>query len=101
MAVVSLWLGFVRTERNEPLFHHPRALEGPYGPFIKNYETPQFIGNTIVALHRDPERVVTSGPVQILAELAEVYGITEADGRQPASNRGRLGGPAEPSDVVV
>jgi len=101
VAAMSLWLGFVRTERNEPLFQHPDAMKGPYGKFLANAESPEFIGRVIEALHRDPKRMERSGHVHIVAELAEELGIREADGRQPKSNRDVLGAPPEPSSVVV
>jgi NAD(P)-dependent dehydrogenase (short-subunit alcohol dehydrogenase family) len=101
VAAVSLWLGFVRTERNEPLFQHPDAMKGPYGKFLANAESPEFIGRVIDALHQDPNRMDRSGRVLIAAELAEQLGIREADGRQPKSNREALGAPPEPSSVVV
>jgi len=101
VAAMSLWLGFVRTERNEPLFQHPDAMKGPYGKFLANAESPEFIGRVIEALHRDPKRMERSGHVHIVAELAEELGIRETDGRQPKSNRDVLGAPPEPSSVVV
>ncbi|MGB5544931.1 MAG: SDR family NAD(P)-dependent oxidoreductase [Polyangiales bacterium] len=101
VAAMSLWLGFVRTERNEPLFQHPDAMKGPYGKFLANAESPELIGRVIEALHRDDERMERSGRVLIVAELAEEYGIAEADGRQPKSNREVLAAPPEPSSVVV
>jgi NAD(P)-dependent dehydrogenase (short-subunit alcohol dehydrogenase family) len=101
IAVVSLWLGFVRTERNEPLFQHPDAMKGPYGEFLANAESPDFIGRVVHALHDDPRRMKRSGRVLIAAELAAELGIREADGRQPKSNREVLGAPPEPSPVVV
>jgi NAD(P)-dependent dehydrogenase (short-subunit alcohol dehydrogenase family) len=101
VAVVSLWLGFVRTERNEPLFQHPEAMKGPYGKFLENAESPQLIGRLIDALFRDARRMERSGHVLIAAELAEAYGIQETDGRQPKSNRDLLGSPPEPSPVVI
>jgi NAD(P)-dependent dehydrogenase (short-subunit alcohol dehydrogenase family) len=101
VASVSLWLGFVRTERNEPLFEHPDAMKGPYGKFLANAESPEFIGRIIAALHRDPQRMQRSGRVLIAAELAENLGVREADGRQPKSNRVALGAPPEPSPVVI
>jgi NAD(P)-dependent dehydrogenase (short-subunit alcohol dehydrogenase family) len=101
VAANSLWLGFVRTERNEPLFRHPEAMKGPYGKFLANAESPELIGRVIAALHRDPKRMERSGEVLIVAELAEAFGIQEADGRQPKSNRGVLAEPPEPSSVVV
>ncbi len=101
VAAMSLWLGFVRTERNEPLFQHPDAMKGPYGKFLANAESPELIGRVIEALHRDDERMERSGRVLIVAELAEQYGISEADGRQPKSNRKVLAAPPEPSSVVI
>jgi NAD(P)-dependent dehydrogenase (short-subunit alcohol dehydrogenase family) len=101
VAVLSLWLGFVRTERNEPLFRHPEAMKGPYGKFLANAESPEFIGHVIAALHGDPKRMERSGRVLIAAELAEELGVREPDGRQPRSNRGVLGAPPEPSSVIV
>jgi NAD(P)-dependent dehydrogenase (short-subunit alcohol dehydrogenase family) len=101
VAVNSLWLGFVRTERNEPLFQHPDAMKGPYGKFLANHETPDFIGRVIEAMHRDVKRMERSGRVLIAAEVAEELGVREADGRQPKSNRDTLGPPPEPSPIVV
>jgi NAD(P)-dependent dehydrogenase (short-subunit alcohol dehydrogenase family) len=101
VAVNSLWLGFVRTERNEPLFQAPDAMKGPYGKFLANHETPDFIGRVIDALHRDEKRMERSGHILIAAELAEELGVRETDGRQPKSNRDVLGAPPEPSPVVV
>ena len=101
VAAMSLWLGFVRTERNEPLFQHPDAMKGPYGKFLANAESPELIGRVIEALHHDEKRMERSGRVLIVAELAEEYGIAEADGRQPKSNRKVLAAPPEPSSVVV
>jgi len=101
VAAMSLWLGFVRTERNEPLFQHPDAMKGPYGKFLANAESPDLIGRVIEALHRDEKRMERSGRVLILAELAQEYAISEADGRQPVSNRDVLASPPEPSSVIV
>lgn len=101
VSVVSLWLGFVRTERNEPLFHHPDAAKGPYGEFLTNAESPEFVGNVVWALHADPSRTRRSGRVWIAAELAEALGVADADGRQPKSNRKTLAEPPEPSAVVI
>ena len=101
VAVNSLWLGFVRTERNEPLFRHPDALKGPYGKFLANAESPDFIGRVVDALHADPKRMERSGRVLIVAEVAKELGVREADGRQPESNRDMLGAPPEPSPTVV
>ncbi|MGB8331840.1 MAG: SDR family NAD(P)-dependent oxidoreductase, partial [Polyangiales bacterium] len=65
VAAISLWLGFVRTERNAPLFEQPGAMKGPYGKFLANAESPGLIGAVIDALHRDPKRMERSGQVLI------------------------------------
>lgn len=101
VAAVSLWLGFVRTERNEPLFQNPDAIKGPYGEFLANAESPELIGRVIDALHRDPKRMERSGRVLIAAELARDYAIREDDGRRPKSHRQALGAPPEPSGIVI
>ncbi|MEM7436852.1 MAG: SDR family NAD(P)-dependent oxidoreductase, partial [Myxococcota bacterium] len=101
VAVVSLWLGFVRTERNEPLFDHPQAAEGPYGEFLANAESPRFIGRVIRALHQSPQRMDYSGRVLIAAEVARELGVSEADGRQPESSRETLAEPPSPSPVII
>jgi len=101
VAAMSLWLGFVRTERNESLFQDPDAMKGPYGKFLANAESSELIGRVIEALHRDEKRMERSGRVLIIAELAQEYGISEADGRRPKSNREVLAAPPEPSSVVV
>ena len=102
VAAMSLWLGFVRTERNEPLFQHPDAMKGPYGKFLANAESPELIGRVVDALHRNPKRMDRSGHVLIVAELAEEFDIQR--GRRTATDvepRSVLGAPPEPSPVVV
>ena len=64
-------------------------------------ETPEFTGHLINALYRDPNLADLSGHTVIGAELAERYGVTDEAGRQPPSHRDMMGGPREPSDVVV
>jgi len=44
---------------------------------------------------------VLSGHTVIGAELAQRYGVTDEEGRQPPSHREVLGGPREPSSVIV
>ncbi|MEM7138390.1 MAG: SDR family NAD(P)-dependent oxidoreductase [Myxococcota bacterium] len=101
VSVVSLWLGFVRTERNAPLFDHPRAAEGPYGEFLANAESPRFIGRVIGALRESAQRMDYSGRVLIAAEVAQELGVTESDGRQPRSSRHTLAEPPSPSPVII
>lgn len=74
VAAVSLYPGVVRTERVM------RAAE-----FIdlSNSESPQFVGRAVVALASDPEVMKKTGQVLVAAGIAEEYGFTDIDGRQP------------------
>jgi hypothetical protein len=55
----------------------------------------------IDALYRDPAVAELTGHTVIGAELAERYGITDAEGRRPPSHRAVLGAPRTPSTVIV
>jgi hypothetical protein len=46
-------------------------------------DTPELIGEAIARLSADPRRMEKSGHVQLIAELADEYGLAEADGRKP------------------
>lgn len=98
VATVSVWMGILLTERFRSAFAgHPEAL----AETAKHAETPQFIGHLINALYQDPGLGELSGHTVIAAEIAQRYGITDEEGRQPPSHREMLGSPREPSSVVV
>jgi len=98
VATVSIWMGILLTERFRSAFDgHPEAL----AETAKHAETPEFTGHLINALYHDPELAGLSGHTVIGAELAQRYGITDEDGRQPPSHRQMMGAPREPSSVVV
>jgi NAD(P)-dependent dehydrogenase (short-subunit alcohol dehydrogenase family) len=98
VATVSIWMGILLTERFRAAFDgHPDAL----AKTAKHAETPEFTGHLINALYRDPDLVELSGRTVIGAEIAQRYGITDEDGRQPPSHRDMMGAPREPSPVVV
>ncbi len=98
VACVSIWMGMLRTERSRAAMDQaPEAYAG----FWEIAETPEFTGLLISALHRDPQRMQRSGQVFIGAELAQEYGISDTDGKQPISHREMLGGPPEPHPAVV
>lgn len=98
IASISLWLGFVRTERNEPLF----TMKGhAYEHLTDGAESPELLGEVIAELHRDEARMERSGRVLIAAELAAEYGIFEADGSAPKSHRAMLCDPPEPVSVKI
>lgn len=98
VAVVSLWLGVVKTERTLAV---AAANPEQYGPFLAMAETPEFEGRVIAALYADPKRMERSGKVHYTSELALEYGIVDAGGVQPPSHRGFLGEPTTFSDAVV
>lgn len=73
VTVVSLYPGLVRTEA---------VLEA--GVFdLSNSESPEFIGRAVAALAGDPDVSRRSGSVLVAAALAQEYGFTDIDGKQP------------------
>jgi NAD(P)-dependent dehydrogenase (short-subunit alcohol dehydrogenase family) len=98
VAVISLWMGMLRTERTEALF---TSNDHRYAELTKNAETAQFPGRIIAALAAHPDRMSYSGKVHVGAELAVELGVTDVDGNQPPSHRPALGNPPEYSAAVV
>lgn len=98
VAVVSLWMGLLLTERTRAVFDAQPEL---YSELAATAETPEFTGRIIDALASDPQLMEKSGLVMIGAELAEHYGVQEADGRQPPSHREFFGEPTRFGDAVV
>jgi dehydrogenase/reductase SDR family protein 1 len=83
VAVVALWPRWVLTERvrmaaerKHPGFH-VEASE------LADADTPELIGAAIGRLATDPDLMAKSGRIQLMAELADHYGLVEADGRKP------------------
>jgi dehydrogenase/reductase SDR family protein 1 len=83
---VSLWPGWVRTER---LLQ--RDAEGRVPFSLEQAESPRFSGRAVVALATDPERFQKSGKILVAADLGREYGFTDIDGRQPGSISEQLG----------
>ncbi len=98
VTVVSLWLGLVKTERTDQVCG---AEPEKYGAAYKVAESPEFPGRVIAALYNDGDRQTRSGSIQVVAELAKHYGVTDLDDRQPPSYRRALGNPPEFSNAVV
>jgi NAD(P)-dependent dehydrogenase (short-subunit alcohol dehydrogenase family) len=80
VTVVSLWPGFVRTERID-LAVGAGAL--PDTLDVASAESPRFTGRAVVALAADPERSRWSGRAMAVRDLAEQYGFRDVDGRLP------------------
>ena len=74
VAAVSLYPGVVRTER---------VLRAAEFMDLSNSESPQFVGRAVAALANDPEIINKTGQVLVAAAIAEEYGFTDVDGRQP------------------
>lgn len=98
VAAISMWMGPLLTERSRrTLEEHPEQYEG----LMAQAETPEFNGRVILAMYDDAALRDLNGKTVISAEMAEKYGITEAEGRQPPSHRAMLGDPREPHPAVI
>lgn len=73
-AVVSLYPGLVRTEK---------IMEAAAWLDLSNSESPQFIGRAVAHLAVDPKLMEKSGRALVAAALAQEYGFTDIDGKQP------------------
>jgi dehydrogenase/reductase SDR family protein 1 len=74
VAAVSLYPGVVSTESVMQAAEH---LD------LSNSESPIFIGRAIVSLASDNQLMEKTGRVLVAAKLAEEYGFTDIDGKQP------------------
>jgi dehydrogenase/reductase SDR family protein 1 len=74
IAVVSLYPGLVRTES---------VIKAAEFFDLSNSESPQFIGRAVTALATDPSIMQKTGKTLIAANLAQEYGFTDIDGKQP------------------
>lgn len=98
VAVVSLWMGMLLTERLQAaVAANPDAM----GRMLAIAETPEFTGLIIDALATDPEYMTKSGQIFYSAELGIEYGVADTNGKQPASPRRAMGPPTTFSDVVI
>ncbi len=98
VAVISLWMGLLSTERSQQVFAAQPEL---YAEAAAMAESPEFPGRVIAALAKDPDYMQRSGKVFYGAELAEEYGVRDINGLQPPSPRGMLGAPPEFNPAVV
>ncbi|MBB3046926.1 NAD(P)-dependent dehydrogenase (short-subunit alcohol dehydrogenase family) [Litorivivens lipolytica] len=98
VAVVSLWMGLLKTERSQAVFDADPEL---YRDMEATAESPEFPGRVIDALANDPQLMARTGKVWVGAELAEEYGVVDIDGKQPPSHRPMLGDVTTFSDAVI
>jgi NAD(P)-dependent dehydrogenase (short-subunit alcohol dehydrogenase family) len=81
VSVVSVWPGFVRTERIDvgaAMGLLPDSLD------LSTSESPRFMGRAVVALATDPKVARWSGKAVPARDLADEYGFTDVDGNLPA-----------------
>ncbi|MBX2999049.1 MAG: SDR family NAD(P)-dependent oxidoreductase [Caldilineaceae bacterium] len=74
VAVVSLYPGLVRTEG---------VLKAADFFDLSNSESPQFIGRAVAALATDAHIMAKSGQILVAAAVAQEYGFSDVDGKQP------------------
>jgi NAD(P)-dependent dehydrogenase (short-subunit alcohol dehydrogenase family) len=98
VAVVSIWLGLVKTEK---VMSMNAAEAKKYEAFLAFGESPEFGGRIIEALYADPRRIEQTGKVFFGAELAQHYGVKDLNGFEPPSGRGFLGDPPSYSAAVI
>ncbi len=84
VTVVSLYPGTAATEGMLAYAALNPAID------VTTMETPQFTGRCVAALASDTACIMRAGEVLIAAEVAQAYGLTDVNGRQPVSERARL-----------
>jgi NAD(P)-dependent dehydrogenase (short-subunit alcohol dehydrogenase family) len=90
---ISLWQGLTFTERAERNLARIPGLKDGSATRPQDGCSPEFPGRVIAALARDPHVLRHSGGTFISAELAELYGVTDVDGRVIPSLRAQRGAP--------
>jgi NAD(P)-dependent dehydrogenase (short-subunit alcohol dehydrogenase family) len=81
VSVVSVWPGFVRTERIDvgaAMGLLPDSLD------LSTSESPRFMGRAVVALATDEDVARWTGTAVSARDLADEYGFTDVDGTLPA-----------------
>ena len=93
VASLSMWLGLTFTERAERNLAANPAMKSQTvtNPIVGS--SVEFPGRVIAALAKDPDVMKRSGGTFIAAELAQDYGVTDIDGKQPPSLRAERGAP--------
>ena len=82
VSMVSVWPGFVRTERIDVAVDS--GVELPPSLDLSAAESPRFTGRAVTALAIDADRSRYSGQAVSARDVADAYGFTDIDGRLPA-----------------
>lgn len=88
VAAISLYPGFVRTERGEEMLGDAKEVFEGMG-----MESPRYEGRVISAIWDDPEMMKLTGKTLIGAELGERYSVSDLPGFNPKSLRQFFGSP--------
>jgi dehydrogenase/reductase SDR family protein 1 len=83
VASVVIWPGFIKSEKF--LAQPGRMPEALAKRIMDHGESAEFAGRAVVGLATDPDILVKSGRLHLVAELAQTYGFTDIDGRMPAT----------------
>lgn len=85
---ISLWPGIVGTQHITKLATQQQNNDNNMNLGDGyNWETPLLTGRVIAALAKQENVIKYTGKMQIVAELAEKYQLTDKDGNKPASAR--------------
>lgn len=92
VASLSIWPGIVGTEHISSFAAEVDETETANQQSLLfkdgyNWETPLLTGRVLAALAADPTVMSRTGRVQIVAELAEHYGLVDQNGERPVSLR--------------
>jgi len=98
VAALGLWPGIVTTERTTALME---MAPDAYTELAAGLESPEFAGRIIHALLASDDWMSRSGKAWYTSELGLELGVTDVDGRQPASYRDMLGSPTEPAAAMI
>ncbi|MCQ3810273.1 MAG: SDR family NAD(P)-dependent oxidoreductase [Acidimicrobiia bacterium] len=82
VSMVSVWPGFVRTERIDVAVDS--GVELPPSLDLSAAESPRFTGRAVTALAIDADRSRYTGQAVSARDMADAYGFTDIDGRLPA-----------------
>jgi len=77
ITVLALSPGWMRTERVLESVKNEEERQ----QMLEQTETTEYIGRAVCALASDPDPMRMSGSIQMVGELAEIYGFTDVDGR--------------------
>ena len=82
VSMVSVWPGFVRTERIDMAVES--GVELPPSLDLSAAESPRFTGRAVTALAIDADRSRYTGQAVSARDMADAYSFTDVDGRLPA-----------------